>query len=278
MSQFIKHQLYLLVLLFLSGVFADCSKPTERQLASERVEAARQMIADNRFNAAKLQLDSVHLLYPRCVEQRKTANHLKDTIMLVEAERTLQYYDSLLEQLQLRADSVMTYFDYDKDERYQTTGNYVNRSLSPKLNNGNFLQAQVSDAGELVLRSFYTGEVAINHTGLKISVADNFTQLRGSNYHFLSDGHHEILTCQGEQALQALQLIAAEQSGKITVTLIGDKKNVSYQLSDNAKKALTQTLQLYYLLSDIKSLEQAIYKSNQQIQLAQKHLNENQTE
>ena len=242
--------------------------------ASSRLLSARQLIADNRFNAAKLQLDSINLLYPRNIDARREAQHLSDTLMLLEAERTLHYSDSLLQVLNTKADSLLPLFRYEKDPRYQSRGYYIHPTLlSTKNSQRTYLQAEVADDGNLVLRSHYFGSAAINHTRLKVTAGDNYTQFSGSTHHFYADGHYEILTCTDERCLQVLQLIAADAGSKVTITLSGDKKSTTYTLTPSDITALVQTLELCYLLSDIRRAEQTFNNADMQIRLMYKRLN-----
>ena len=271
-----KSPLWLLLPAVILVLISSCISDADR--AACRIDTARGMIAEGRYSAAKLQLDTVDLLYPRCIEQRQQARHLKDTVMLLEAERTLQYNDSLLRQLQPKADSLVALFRYEKNEKYQSRGYYIHPALMSQNNvSGCFLQAEVGDDTQLVIRSFYFGNVELDHTLIRISAGDDYANLTGSNHHFYADGHHEITTCMSEHCAEALRFVAGRVEDKVTVVLGSDNKRHSYTLTAANKKALAQTLELFYALTDIKRLEQTISFANSQIMLAEKRLNENPT-
>ena len=62
---------------------------------------------------------------PSRVEQYKAEKHVQDSVRLMEQERSLAYYESELERLMPVADSLLQYFRYEKNEKYQDRGNYV---------------------------------------------------------------------------------------------------------------------------------------------------------
>ena len=62
---------------------------------------------------------------PSRVKQYKAEKHVQDSVRLMEQERSLAYYESELERLMPVADSLLQYFRYEKNEKYQDHGNYV---------------------------------------------------------------------------------------------------------------------------------------------------------
>lgn len=62
---------------------------------------------------------------PSRVEQYKAEKHRSDSISLVEQTTSLAYYQSQLEQLMPVADSLLPFFTYEKNEKYQDHGYYV---------------------------------------------------------------------------------------------------------------------------------------------------------
>ena len=62
---------------------------------------------------------------PSRVEQYKAEKHRSDSIHLVEQTTSLGYYQSQLEQLMPVADSLLPFFTYEKNEKYQDHGYYV---------------------------------------------------------------------------------------------------------------------------------------------------------
>lgn len=62
---------------------------------------------------------------PSAAEQRRQEKHLQDSIALCDQQRSLNYYQSQLEQLQPTADSLIALFRYEKNDKYQDNGYYV---------------------------------------------------------------------------------------------------------------------------------------------------------
>ena len=62
---------------------------------------------------------------PSRVEQYKADKHRSDSIHLVEQTTSLAYYQAQLEQLMPVADSLLPFFTYEKNEKYQDHGYYV---------------------------------------------------------------------------------------------------------------------------------------------------------
>ena len=53
------------------------------------------------------------------VEQYKAEKHYRDSISLIEQQRSLRFYQSQLDSLAPQADSLLEFFEYEKQEKYQ---------------------------------------------------------------------------------------------------------------------------------------------------------------
>lgn len=62
---------------------------------------------------------------PSRVEAYRAEKHVRDSIALVEQVRSMDYYQSQLERLQPKADSLLALFRYEKNDKYQDHGYYV---------------------------------------------------------------------------------------------------------------------------------------------------------
>lgn len=81
---------------------------------------------------------------PSRVEQYKAEKHQRDSVCLVEQRRSLAYYQAQLEPLLAQADSLLPFFKYEKNEKYQDHGFYV-------LTGRNGLRVLVRDDGRDLL-------------------------------------------------------------------------------------------------------------------------------
>lgn len=64
---------------------------------------------------------------PSRVQQYKEEKHQRDSIRLVEQERSMAYYQILLDSLTTQADSLTALFTYERNEKYQDHGYFVTR-------------------------------------------------------------------------------------------------------------------------------------------------------
>ena len=77
-------------------------------------------------------------------DQYRADKYVRDSVALVEQERSLAFYESQLELLTPKADSLLQYFKYEKNDHYQDHGNYV-------LTGKNGLRILVRDDGKEIL-------------------------------------------------------------------------------------------------------------------------------
>jgi len=257
-------------LIFLSG----CTKAREQRAAEGHVTAAAELIGQHRYEAALQQLDSVHLLYPKQVEQRRQAKALKDTIVYLQSQQTLRYSDSILQPLLPEADKLLKQFRYEKREGYEDHGQYVYRNLQTGWNtNRCFLQAYVSDDRKTLVKSYYYGSKPIHQISVAMQAGEQEIELQGQNHAFEVEGWHEILTLENEQALEILNFVSSHMGERIRVTAQGEKpaSKAVYYLSDSEKQALDQTYRLGLLMRDIDELERQISLASKRIEHFESH-------
>lgn len=210
------------------------------------------------------------------VAQMRAEQRVQDSIDYLRQVRTLQYTDSLLLLLQPTIDPMLKNFVYDKDERYEDHGTYTHRYLRTTTNTSRcFLQASMTDDCRLVLRSFYFGANPIRHTAVMLFADSAQVRLQGDNHIFESEGYHEILTLEGDDALSVLRFINAYADSRLKIQLFNDKNDLpkaTYYLADGDRKALIDTYALYVLMSDIRLLEKENRQASLQVQKYQKRL------
>ena len=81
---------------------------------------------------------------PSKMAQYRAEKHQRDSVGLVDQQRSLAFYEAQLELLKPKADSLLHYFKYEKNEKYQDHGNYV-------LTGNNGLRILVRDDGKELL-------------------------------------------------------------------------------------------------------------------------------
>ena len=81
---------------------------------------------------------------PSKVEQYHAEKHARDSIALIEQQRSLDFYQAQLDSLMPVADSLIALFKYEKNDKYQDHGNYV-------VKGKNGLRILVRDDGQALL-------------------------------------------------------------------------------------------------------------------------------
>ena len=288
MNTNIKSYCFSLIICALSTLlYTACKGENPEQQARERVSQARTLIQENNLEAAKVQLDSVHILFRQQVDARREAKALQDTIALLEAERTAAYADSMLQTLLPQVDPLLKKFRYEKDERYEDHGQYVSRLLQTTSNTERcFIQAYVGDNRLTRVKSYYYGSATLIQNGVELCLQPNedCNTWQGSEHHFSTSsdseassssrnigGFHSILTLEGDPAIELLAFIASQPDAKVRVRLHGNNAKgqsaspYTYVLSKNDKAALVETLQLATLFHDIHRLEEMLNSSKNTI-------------
>jgi hypothetical protein len=264
MKGIIRNSILLLVLVLL--VSCD-SRRKQEKLADERLKRIETLINQNSLNAAKIQIDSIHILFPRLVDKRRIAAALADTIARRESTRNLAYCDSILPTKQREADSIQKNFRFEKDKKYQEVGSFIYKTQVTESNvTRTYIKTYVDENADFYMISNYCGG-KIEHTSLEVSVNDLYAHtdtLAVSNpaYHSFNDAgsHWETLTFKNEADKGVAAFIAQNMGMRIKVTLHG-KKSYVYYLPDADKKAIAATYHLWIVKKDVDKLQKEIKKA-----------------
>ena len=84
------------------------------------------------------------------VEQYHAEKHVRDSVALGDQERSMVYYQAMLDSLTPQADSLIALFQYERNEKYQDHGYYVIKNEKLKIKNYE-LRVMVRDDGKDVL-------------------------------------------------------------------------------------------------------------------------------
>lgn len=168
-----------LIIAGLALVLAGCNQ--DEQQAENLLQRAETSFLQGNYAEAKLQIDSVKVLYPKAFDARKAAIKLMQRVDLEEQQRSLAYLDSIMATKQASLDSIKGEFVLEKDTAYQEVGNYFYPSQVVEKNVGrSFLRAQVSEQGEMSLTSIFCAGGKLHHTAVKVSNKETFAQTPGS--------------------------------------------------------------------------------------------------
>ena len=264
-------RIFLFILTLILFISCDSRKKQEKQ-ADIRLKQIEQLIGENSFNAAKIEIDSLHFLFPRLVNKRRIAAAFGDTIVRRESSRSLAYCDSILPKKQHELDSVLKNFRYEKDKIYQEVGNYIYKTQQTESNtNRTYLKTYVDENANLFLISNYC-DGKLEHTNVEVSVKDLFAHTdtidtSDPNYHSFTDGglRWEVVTFKNDAGKDVVSFIAQNASMKVKVILHG-KKNYAYYLSESDKKAIVETYHLCIVKKDVVQLLKEIKKAKIKIE------------
>jgi len=108
-----------------SLVLTGCNN--NEKAAQARLDNARNMYERSEFFAAKSEIDSIRILYPKEFKVIKEGLTLMRQVEQKEAERNLSFCDSLLPIKQQELEVLKKNFNLEKDFAYNEFDNYVSK-------------------------------------------------------------------------------------------------------------------------------------------------------
>ena len=262
---------FFFILTFTLFISCNSREKIEKQ-ADIRLKHIEQLISQNLFNAAKMDIDSIHLLYPRLIDKRRIASAFEDTIIRRESSRTLAYCDSILPSKQHEADSIQKNFRFEKDKIYQEIGNFIYKTQKTESNATRiYLKAYVDENVDFYLISNYCGS-KLEHITIEVLANELFAHsdtidTSDPNYHSFTDGGQrwEVVTFKNDAGKAVAAFITQYATMPIKVILHG-KKNYVYYLADSDKKAISETYHLWIVKKDVSKLQKEIKKATGKIE------------
>ena len=265
----------LLALALLTG----CGDGGEKQ-AQLHLQKAEQALLMENFSEAKLQIDSIKMLYPKAFEARKQGIKVMQQVDLKEQTKTLAYLDSVMLVKQAQLDSIKGDFVLEKDTAYQDVGNYFYPTQTVEKSIGrSFLRGQVTELGEMSLTSIYCAGGQLHHTSVKVSVGDLFaeTPISKDSYETTDLGKtieksdYKI----GEDG-GVVGFIIANQDKNIQLQFIGDK-TYRTAMDKNDRKAIVKLADLARILSSIEEIRKQQKEASLKIQFVSRKIEEGQS-
>ena len=265
-----------LVIVGLAIMLAGCSQ--DEQKASNLLQRAEVSFQQGEFSEAKLQIDSVKILYPKAFEARKAAIKLMQRVDLEEQQRTLAYLDSALAVKQISLDSIKGEFVLEKDTAYQEIGNYFYPTQVVEKNVGrSFLRAQVSEQGEMSLTSIFCAGGKLHHTAVKVSYKDAFAQTPSSTDSYeTTDLGRTIEKADyklGKDGGVIGFIIANREAKSLKLEFIGDRtyRTIMYA---NDIKAIAAVSDLARILASMEEIKKEQKEANLKIQFVTRKMEE----
>lgn len=258
----------LIFLLFIALFIASCG-PSEDEKASKYLTAAEISFKHEDFNKAKLQLDSIKLLYPKAFQTRKAGNRLMLSIEQTEQVRSLANLDSLELVKTKELEQIKKNYFLDKNEEYQEIGNYIIPQQRIESNfNKTYLRFQVDELGKMSITSIYASSRALGLRSIKVSTPDGlFAETPKSTDVFASTNlgiTTEKADFKNGNDGGVISFILNNIEKRITVTFVGDR-NYNYTMSRIEKKATTEISKLAMILHAITELQQTKQEASRKL-------------
>ena len=258
------------------AVLTGCGDGGEKE-AQMRLRKAEAALQQENFSEAKLQIDSIKVLYPKAFEARKQGIKLMQQVDLKEQKKTLVYLDSMMQVKQLQLDSIKGNFVLEKDTAYQEIGNWFYPTQVVEKNTGRtFLRGQVSELGEMSLTSIYCAGGALNHTSVKVSVGDTFAETPATKDSYTTTDLGRTIEKADYKVGEdggVVGFIVANQDKNIQLTFIGDK-TYKTAMQKNDRKAIVELTELARILSGMEEIRKQQKEANLKIQFVTRKIEE----
>lgn len=261
------------------AILTGCGDGGEKQAQLHLQKAEKALLLEN-FNEAKLQIDSIKVLYPKAFEARKKGIKLMQQVDLKEQTKTLAYLDSALLVKQAQLDSIKVNFVLEKDTAYQDIGNYFYPTQTVEKSLGrSFLRGQVNELGEMSLTSIYCAGGKLNHTSVKVSVGELFAETPMSKDSYETTDLGKTIEKSDYKVGEdggVVGFIIANQDKNIQLQFVGDKTyRTAMQKTD--RKAIVELAELARILSGMEEIRKQQKEANLKIQFVSRKIEEGQT-
>lgn len=257
-------------------LLAACDDGGEKK-AQEHLQKAETALNREDFNEAKLQIDSIRILYPKAFEARRQGVKLMQQVDLKEQRKSLVYLDSMMQVKQAQLDSIKGNFVLEKDTAYQETGNYFYPTQTVEKNVGrSFLRGQVNEQGEMSITSIYCGGRNIHHNSVKVSVGAVFAETPPSKDSYeTTDLGRAIEKADyklGEDG-GVVGFIVANQDQNIQLQFVGDR-TYKTAMQRNDRKAIAELGKLAQILSAMEQIRKDKKEANLKIEFVTRKMQE----
>ena len=257
-------------------ICTGCSDGGEKE-AQKRLQKAEVALQQENFSEAKLQIDSIKVLYPKAFEARKQGIKLMQQVDLKEQGKTLVYLDSMMQVKQAQLDSIKGNFVFEKDTAYQDIGNWLYPTQVVEKNVGrSFLRGQVNELGEMSLTSIYCAGGQLNHTSVKVSVGDTFAETPMTNDSYTTTDLGRTIEKADYKVGNdggVTGFIVANADKNIQLTFIGDK-TYRTAIQKNDRKAIVELTELARILSGMEEIRKQQKEANLKIQFVTRKIEE----
>ena len=254
----------------------SCSNVEKK--AGEKLRAAREAFQRGDYSEAKIQIDSIKILYPKAFETRREGIGLMQRVELKEQEKTLVYLDSMLQDKQKEVDALKKNYTFEKDAEYQRTGNYLHPSQVIEKNlHRSYLRFQVDETGVMSMTSIYCGPHNIHHLAVKVTAPDgSFAETPASKDSYeTADLGEKIEKADyklGEDG-NVIAFLNLNKDKNIRVNYLGERSYATV-MTPNDRKAVAAVYELAQLLSSITEIKREMEEANLKIEFVKRKIQE----
>ena len=254
----------------------SCSNVEKK--AGEKLRAAREAFQRGDYSEAKMQIDSIKILYPKAFETRREGIGLMQQVELKEQEKTLVYLDSMLQDKQKEVDALKKNYTFEKDAEYQRTGNYLHPSQVIEKNlHRSYLRFQVDETGVMSMTSIYCGPHNIHHLAVKVTAPDgSFAETPASKDSYeTADLGEKIEKADyklGEDG-NVIAFLNLNKDKNIRVNYLGERSYATV-MTPNDRKAVAAVYELAQLLSSITEIKREMEEANLKIEFVKRKIQE----
>lgn len=254
----------------------SCSNVEKK--AGEKLRAAREAFQRGDYSEAKIQIDSIKILYPKAFETRREGIGLMQQVELKEQEKTLVYLDSMLQDKQKEVDALKKNYTFEKDAEYQRTGNYLHPSQVIEKNlHRSYLRFQVDETGVMSMTSIYCGPHNIHHLAVKVTAPDgSFAETPASKDSYeTADLGEKIEKADyklGEDG-NVIAFLNLNKDKNIRVNYLGEHSYATV-MTPNDRKAVAAVYELAQLLSSITEIKREMEEANLKIEFVKRKIQE----
>ena len=264
------------ILACLCCTLSSCSNVEKK--ASEKLQIARAAYERGDYSEAKIQIDSIKILYPKAFKTRHEGIGLMQQVELKEQENSLVYLDSMLREKQKELDDIKDNFIFEKDVEYQKVGNYLHPSQVIEKNlHRSFLRFLVNENGRMSMTSIYCGPHNIHHVAVKVTTPDgSFAETPASKDSYeTTDLGEKIEKADyklGEDG-NVIGFICLNKDKNIRVNYLGERSYAT-TLTPNDRKAAADVYELAKILSSITEIKKNIDEANLKIEFVKRKMQE----
>ena len=254
----------------------SCSNVEKK--AGEKLRAAREAFQRGDYSEAKIQIDSIKILYPKAFETRREGIGLMQQVELKEQEKTLVYLDSMLQDKQKEVDALKKNYTFEKDAEYQRTGNYLHPSQVIEKNlHRSYLRFQVDETGVMSMTSIYCGPHNIHHLAVKVTAPDgSFAETPASKDSYeTTDLGEKIEKADyklGEDG-NVIAFLNLNKDKNIRVNYLGERSYATV-MTPNDRKAVAAVYELAQFLSSITEIKREMEEANLKIEFVKRKIQE----